>query len=208
MKKFCCTLSAFSAVLILALAALPQGELRAQNLPSVTADPGAQGANESVADRSRDLNKLFNDIWQDKLKHQPEYATVPWRQALRRGADRLFSACGQRRAGPRAQRTSTAFPTIDTTGLPQQEQLSAELMLRSLIEDQEGAQFKEWEMPVNQYDGIQLDLPQLAEHTSFDTADDYDNYIARLGKVPHGVHADHDQHADRRSTTTARRPHT
>ena len=57
-------------------------------------------------------------------------------------------------------------------------------MLRSLIEDQEGAKFKEWEMPVNQYDGIQLDLPQMAEHTSFDNADDYEHYIARLGKVP------------------------
>jgi uncharacterized protein (DUF885 family) len=57
-------------------------------------------------------------------------------------------------------------------------------MLRSLIEDQEGARFKEWEMPVNQYSGIQLDLAQLPQHTSFDTADDYDNYIARLGKVP------------------------
>ena len=57
-------------------------------------------------------------------------------------------------------------------------------MLRSLIEDQEAARFKEWEMPVNQYEGLQLDLPQLAAHTSFDTADDYDHYIARLAKVP------------------------
>ena len=30
---------------------------------------------ESVADRSRDLNKLFDDIWQDN-SHQPEYATT------------------------------------------------------------------------------------------------------------------------------------
>ena len=57
-------------------------------------------------------------------------------------------------------------------------------MLRSLIEDQEAARFKEWEMPVNQYEGLQLDLPQLAAHTSFDNADDYDHYIARLAKVP------------------------
>src|ERR1039457_5392365 len=39
-------------------------------------------------------------------------------------------------------------------------------------------------MPVTQYDGLQLDLPQLAEHTSFDNADDYDNYVTRLGKIP------------------------
>ncbi|HEV2618331.1 MAG TPA: DUF885 domain-containing protein, partial [Acidobacteriaceae bacterium] len=73
---------------------------------------------------------------------------------------------------------------IDTTALSHQEQLSAELMLRSLIEDQEGARFKEWEMPVSQYEGLQLDLPQLAEHTAFENAGDYDSYITRLGKVP------------------------
>src|SRR6202030_1470957 len=71
---------------------------------------------------------------------------------------------------------------IDTTGLSQQDQLSADLMLRSLIEDLEGAKFREWEMPTNQYAGIQLDLPQMVEHTSFDTTDDYDHYIERLGK--------------------------
>jgi uncharacterized protein (DUF885 family) len=57
-------------------------------------------------------------------------------------------------------------------------------MLRSLSDDQEAARFKEWEMPVNQYEGLQLDLPQLAAHTSFDTAADYDHYIARLNRVP------------------------
>ncbi|HKO17798.1 MAG TPA: DUF885 domain-containing protein, partial [Acidobacteriaceae bacterium] len=49
---------------------------------------------------------------------------------------------------------------------------------------QEAAPFKEWQMPVNQYDGIQVDLPQLPTHTTFETIDDYDHYIARLGKVP------------------------
>ncbi len=196
MKKFCCTLSAFSAVLILALAALPQGELRAQNLPSVTADPGAQGANESVADRSRDLNKLFDDIWQDKLKHQPEYAT--YLGDKRYDAELTdYSPRAINDALARGRTYIDRLSKIDTTGLPQQEQLSADLMLRSLIEDQEAAPFKEWEMPVNQYDGIQLDLPQLVEHTSFDTADDYDNYIARLGKIPLAFTQIDDQHAER-----------
>ncbi len=43
---------------------------------------------------------------------------------------------------------------IDTSGLSEQEQISAEVMLRSLIDDQEGAKFKAWEMPVNQFDGF------------------------------------------------------
>ena len=81
-------------------------------------------------------------------------------------------------------------------------------MLRSLVEDQEAAPFKEWEMPVTQYAGVQLDLPQLAQHTQFDTADDYDHYVARLGKVPALLHTDHRKHADRESTTIAPRRHT
>jgi uncharacterized protein (DUF885 family) len=39
-------------------------------------------------------------------------------------------------------------------------------------------------MPVTQYAGVQLDLPQLVDHTGFDTVDDYDHYITRLGKMP------------------------
>jgi len=139
--------------------------------------------NQDAATRSHQLSSLFNDIWQDRLKHQPEFATFL-------GDKRYDSELAD--LSPRAFNDALArgrsfiekLSAIDTTGLPHQEQLSAELMLRSLIEDQEGAQFKEWEMPVNQYDGIQLNLPQLAEHTSFDNADDYDHYIARLGKMP------------------------
>jgi uncharacterized protein (DUF885 family) len=145
------------------------------------AAPPSKGA--SIAARSRDLGRLFNDVWQSKLRHNPEYATYL-------GDKRYDTELTD--FSPRAVNDSLAsgrnfierLSAIDTTGLPQQEQVSADLMLRSLIEDQEAARFKEWEMPVNQYEGLQLDLPQLAEHTTFDTIDDYDHYIARLAKVP------------------------
>jgi uncharacterized protein (DUF885 family) len=147
--------------------------------------PGATAAApaQDVADRSRQLSRLFNDIWQDNLKHDPEYATFlgdkRYDAELNDRSPRAFND-----ALARGRDTIEKLSAIETAGLSHQEQLSAELMLRSLIEEQEGAQFKEWEMPVNQYGGLQLDLPQLSEHTSFDTADDYDNYIARLGKMP------------------------
>ena len=158
-------------------------ELRAQAVPPTSAGVPAENLSQSIAARSRELSGLFKDIWEDKLRHQPEYATYL-------GDKRYDSELSD--LSPRAVNDSLArgrgfierLSAVDTTGLPAEDQLSAELMLRSLIEDQEGAQFKEWEMPVNQYDGIQLDLPQLAEHTAFDNADDYDHYIARLGKAP------------------------
>ena len=52
-----------------------EGQLRAQSLPPTSAAVPAQGLNQNIAARSRELNSLFNDIWQDKLKHAPEYAT-------------------------------------------------------------------------------------------------------------------------------------
>jgi uncharacterized protein (DUF885 family) len=156
---------------------------RAQTLPTPGAAVPAQNLNQDIAARSHALNTLFNDIWQDKLRHDPEYATyLGDKRYDAELTDHSPSAVND--ALSRGRGYIARLSAIDTTGLPQQEQLSAELMLRSLIEDQEGAQFKEWQMPVNQYSGIQLDLAQLPLHTSFDTVDDYGNYIARLGQVP------------------------
>jgi uncharacterized protein (DUF885 family) len=174
MKQFC-LLCAFSLAVTLA----PAGSVVGQAIPPAVASV----QNQSVATRSRDLSRLFNDIWQDRLKHNPEEATY---LGDKRYDTELtdYSPRGVNDALSRGRGYIERLSAIDTTGLTHQEQLSAELMLRTLIEDQEGARFKEWEMPVNQYDGLQLDLPQLAEHTSFDIVDDYDNYITRLGKVP------------------------
>jgi uncharacterized protein (DUF885 family) len=154
-------------------------QVRAQAPATVPTQSVAQGSDA----RSRALNKLFDDYWQDKLKHNPEYATY---LGDKRYASELtdYSPAAVNDALSRGRQFIERLSGIDTTGLSQQERLSAELLMRSLIEDQEGAQFKEWQMPVNQYEGLQVDLPQLPTHTSLDTADDYDHYIARLSKIP------------------------
>src|ERR1039458_4009845 len=66
---------AFVFALSFVLFSAAQGQLRAQPLPPTSAAVPAQNLNQGVAVRSRELSQLFNDIWQDKLKHQPEYAT-------------------------------------------------------------------------------------------------------------------------------------
>jgi uncharacterized protein (DUF885 family) len=48
----------------------------------------------------------------------------------------------------------------------------------------EEAQFKPWEMPVNQQNGIQIELPQLVNVLSFESVKDYEDYLSRLGQVP------------------------
>jgi uncharacterized protein (DUF885 family) len=142
----------------------------------------AAGA-ETVAARSSALSALFADIWQDTLKHSPEYASS---LGDKRYDDQLtdYSTQEVNASLARGRGYIEKLSEIDTTGLPEQEKLSAELMLRSLIDQQEGAKFKEWEMPVNQFNGFHTDLPQLVTHLQFDDVKDYDDYIARLKKVP------------------------
>ncbi len=138
---------------------------------------------ETPAERSKDLAKLFSDIWEDRLKHSPEYASA---LGDKRYNDQLtdYSVTEVNAALGRGREFIERLSMIDTTGLPDQEKLSAELMLRSLIEDQEAARFKEWEMPVDQFNGFQVALPQMIDNLSFESVKDYDDYIERMKKVP------------------------
>jgi uncharacterized protein (DUF885 family) len=65
-----------------------------------------------------------------------------------------------------------------------QQQLSKDLLVHELIQNQQEARFKPWEMPVTQFDGLQISLPQLVPQLTFNSVKDYDDYIARLKKVP------------------------
>ena len=137
----------------------------------------------SVEARSQALSSLLHEIWEDNLKHSPEFATSI---GDKRYDDQLtdYSVKEVNASLQRGLGYIERLGAIDTSGLTAQEQLSAELMLRSLIDDQQSAKFKQWEMPVNQFDGLQTEIPQLPNRTSFDTVKDYDDYIARLKKVP------------------------
>ena len=137
----------------------------------------------SAADRSKELSRLFADIWEDNLKHNPEYASS---LGDKRYNDQLtdYSAAAVNASLERGRKFIERLSLIDTTGLSEQEQLSAELMLRSLTEAQEGARFKEWEMPVDPMNGFQLSFSHLLEDLTFNSVKDYDDYIARLKKMP------------------------
>jgi len=142
----------------------------------------AQAA-QSAAERSKALSTLFAEMWEDRLQHSPEFASYigdkRWNDQL---SDYSVAAYNEELARGRAYLLRLA--EIDTTGLSEQEQLSKDLMARQLAEEQEAANFKPWEMPVDQFNGIQSELPQLVSILSFDTVKDYDDYIARMKKVP------------------------
>jgi len=147
---------------------------------SLFAQPAAPA---SVDDRHKALNDLFHEYWEANLKNSPELASV---LGDKRYNDRIsdYSVKAVNAWLEREQEFMLRLAAIDTAGLPDQDKISAELLLRQFAEDQEAAGFKEWEMPVNQMDGIQTIYPQLVAQLSFTTAKDYDDWIARLRAIP------------------------
>jgi uncharacterized protein (DUF885 family) len=138
----------------------------------------------SVEVRRQRLLSLFDEQWQYTLRTHPEWATM---LGDRRYNDRLsdqspdFFHEDLEQTGKFLKR----FEAIDPAGFSRQDTLSRELMIRQLRQEIEGAQFKHWEMPVNQMGGLHLELPDMIALTPFNTVTDYDNYQARLRQIPH-----------------------
>jgi len=161
----------------LAFIALASGVLLTAQSTSVAAQ------DVPLKDRVRTLNAIFNDYWEDKLKHEPDFASTI---GDTRYNDQLpdYSVQAYNDSLGRERAFLNRLAEVDTTGMSDQEQLSKEVLVRQLIEDQEEARFKPWELPVNQFNGLQIDLPQLVAQLTFNSAKDYDDYISRLKKVP------------------------
>jgi uncharacterized protein (DUF885 family) len=138
----------------------------------------------SVENRRQQILSLFDEEWQYELRTNPESATM---LGDGRYNDRLSDSSPEFFQSDIAlkRRFLTRYEGIDPAGFSRQDALSRELMIRQLRLEIEGAQFKQWEMPVNQMGGLHLELPDLVELTPFNTVADYDNYLARLHQVPH-----------------------
>jgi uncharacterized protein (DUF885 family) len=161
-------------VLICIFTPVPVQTSRAQNHAPTPAN----------ADSPREqLRSLFDEEWQYTLRTHPEWATT---MGDPRFNDRLSDNSPQFFQSDLEQRRKflARFEAIGAATLPPQDALSRQLMIRALRQQIEGAQFKDWEMPVDQMNGPHLELPDLVVLTPFNTAADYRNYLARLQQLP------------------------
>ena len=137
----------------------------------------------SVDDRRKSLNALFQQYWDTTLEYAPEFASVI---GDKRFNDKIHdqSAKAFNEYLARENALLLKLAAIDSTGMSDQEKTSQRLLIQEIADDQEGAEFKEWEMPINQMDGIYSEYPQLVEELSFNSVKDYDDWIARLRAMP------------------------
>src|SRR5690242_9398183 len=146
---------------------------------------GAISAQEMkpVTDRLAAQDALFEEQYESDLRNFPERATsfgdYRYNDKL---ADYSLAAIAQRDDTNRA--FLARLQAIPTTGFSDQDQLSHDLLIRVLQQRIADFDLKEYEMPVNQQNGIHTSLADLPLSVPFDSVKHYEDYIARLRQVP------------------------
>ncbi len=136
-----------------------------------------------VADRLAAQNALFEEQYESDLRNFPERATAfgdyRYNDKL---AEHSLAAIAQRHQTDKA--FLTRLEAIPTTGFSDQDQLSHDLLVRVLQQRIADFDLKEYEMPINQQNGIHTGLADLPLSVPFDSVKHYDDYIARLHQIP------------------------
>ena len=146
----------------------------------------AQAASQTLEARRAELNRLLADEWEYSLRTQPELATQVGDD---RYNDRLSDFSDKAIADDleHTRQALARFEAIDVARFPEQERLNHALMLRSLHEDLDAAQFKDWEMPATQFGGIHLGYASLASDSPFRNLKDYEDFLSRLHQIPRAL---------------------
>jgi uncharacterized protein (DUF885 family) len=136
-----------------------------------------------ITDRVAAQNALFDEQYETDLRNFPERATSY-------GDYRYNDKLAEYSLDAIAHRHKTdedflaRLEAIPTTGFSDQDQLSHDLLIRVLKQRIADFDLKEYEMPINQQNGVHTNLADLPLSVPFDSVKHYEDYIARLHQIP------------------------
>jgi uncharacterized protein (DUF885 family) len=136
-----------------------------------------------VAERVAAQNALFEEQFESDLRNFPERATA---YGDYRYNDKLteYSLDAIARRHKTDEDFVARLQAIPTAGFSDQDQLSHDLMVRVLQQRIADFDFKEYEMPINQQNGVHTGLADLPLSVPIDSVQHYQDYIARLHQIP------------------------
>src|SRR5437868_3110166 len=143
----------------------------------------AFGQVASVADRVAQQNALFEEFYQTGLKENPERATSygDYRYNALLGQYSLAEIARQHAEGDDFLKRLQAIPT---DGMSDEDLLSHQIMQRQLEREDVNYGLKNYEMPVNQQNGVHTRLADLPLSVPLDSVQHYQDYISRLRQIP------------------------
>ncbi len=136
-----------------------------------------------VTDRLAKQNALFEEYYQASLKNLPERATAY-------GDYRYNSQLAQVSLEEIARQHAEAddflarLKAIPTDGMSDKDLLSHRILEEQLEREDVNYALKNYEMPVNQQNGVHTRLADLPNAMPFDSVQHYQDYISRLHQIP------------------------
>ena len=145
----------------------------------------AQSA-KSDAERVAMQNALFEEQYESDLRFLPERATS---YGDYRYNDKLddYSLDGVMRRHKADEEFLQRLQAVSTDGFSDQDQLSHDVLARVLQQRIADFGFKEYEMPINQQNGVHTKLADLPLAVPLDSVKHYEDYIARLHQIPRAL---------------------
>jgi len=149
----------------------------------MTALPSFTPELEPVDTRLAAQNKLFDEYYETMLRNFPQRATAigdyRYNDKL---ADYSLAAIAERERSDRDY--LSRIQAISTSGFSDQDRLSHDLLIRVLQQHIADFDLKEYEMPINQQNGIHTSLADLPLAVPLDSVKHYEDYISRLHQIP------------------------
>ena len=146
----------------------------------------AMNATSSPDDPRATLDRLLREHWDWTLRNNPELASY---LGDKRWNDQVtdFSLEAIHRRLDETGDWLSRFRAVPVEELPPQDRLSVRLMIEELSQELDDARWEWWLMPLNQMDGIHLDIPQMISFYTYETAKDYLDLAVRYSKAPEQV---------------------
>jgi uncharacterized protein (DUF885 family) len=138
---------------------------------------------QTVADRVAKQNALFEEYYQAGLKNFPERATSfgDYRYNSQLGQVSLAEIVRQH---AEADDFLARLKAIPTDGVSDKDLLSHRILEKQLEREDVNYALKNYEMPVNQQNGVHTRLADLPNAMPFDSVPHYQDYISRLQQIP------------------------
>jgi uncharacterized protein (DUF885 family) len=151
------------------------------------ASTSAGGSHQVAESKAAQLDKLYQQFWEENLKLNPIQATFQGDNRYNDQLPNFYTADFRRQAHDFTVRWLDKVQKVGSDGLSGQDLLSYEIFVRSAKDSLEGEQYPDWMLPVNQMGSIATFAAQLGSGTGaqpFKTVKDYDNWIARGDRLP------------------------
>ncbi len=139
-----------------------------------------------MAERVAAQNAVFEEQYESDLRFLPERATS---FGDYRYNDKLddYSLDGVAQRHKADEAFVARIKAISTSGFTDQDELSHNLLIRVLQQRIADYDLKEYEMPINQQNGVHTKLADLPLAVPLDSVKHYEDYIARLHQIPRAL---------------------